>query len=458
MRTLLIRYMVEIFDPSTTRFKVQELVGDVSLHVVDVECILNLDNKGLSASDILIEEGEDIKDRVPPQSLSKSTRNIVIDDVIPYIIKNKSADDDFLRKVVLVLLGTVIAPMSSKLVPKKYYTLVDDVKRICKINGNVFTLHVLFDCVCIVKKHKHVRQWRKGNLDVLQEKVQPVEGDYAFNPNLSLQPLMRNWTEASTTRRDRFDYDNGCGCGNVKIKDNITQEYRVHEPRDLDHGTIQKPNPKPTSATARKSKPAFNPDDMMDVFMNMCIDYMNRQARQIPDQVAEKVLEKLNKEGVMYKPAAVVPSCKNDGHDEVDSFENAMFSENVAPEVVANELMPELIGVDVTFVEIAWRSEKNKGKRVYYNGNLNGLTSEMLRPVLERRWVLDAAHLALRVGHDRHLYPAWRSIYLVDQALARDNPLSSPYNMDSELSRSGADNRVKDEYTLRDKIGPTGLL
>ncbi|KAI5017581.1 hypothetical protein ZWY2020_042469 [Hordeum vulgare] len=140
-----------------------------------------------------------------------------------------------------------------------------------------------------------------------------------------------------------------------KIKDNITQEYRVHEPRDLDHGTIQKPNPKPTSATARKSKPAFNPDDMMDVFMNMCIDYMNRQARQIPDQVAEKVLEKLNKEGVMYKPAAVVPSCKNDGHDEVDSFENAMFSENVAPEVVANELMPELIGVDVTFVEIDCR-------------------------------------------------------------------------------------------------------
>ncbi|KAE8793553.1 hypothetical protein D1007_31838 [Hordeum vulgare] len=119
---------------------------------------------------------------------------------------------------------------------------------------------------------------------------------------------MRNWTAAADTRRDWFDYDNGRGRGNVKIEDNITQEYRAQEPKVLDHGTIQKPKPKPTSATARKSKPAFNLDEMMDVFMNGCINYMNRHRRKIPDQVAEKLLEKLNKEGVMYKPAAVVPS------------------------------------------------------------------------------------------------------------------------------------------------------
>ena len=60
--------------------------------------------------------------------------------------------------------------------------------------------------------------------------------------------------------------------------------------------------------------------------------------------------------------------------------------------------------------------------------------------------------IILRVGHDRHLYPAWRSKYLVDLAKARDNPKPSKYNMDSALSRAGAVRRVRDEYTVRDKV------
>lgn len=134
MRTLLIRYMIENFQASTARFIIQEQVGEVTLGAVDVECIFNLENQGLSASDILTEEGEDMKERVPPQFLSKTSENIVIDNLIEDIIKSKATDDDFLRKVLLVLLGTIIAPMSSKIVPKQYYALVEDVKRISKIN------------------------------------------------------------------------------------------------------------------------------------------------------------------------------------------------------------------------------------------------------------------------------------------------------------------------------------
>ena len=66
MRTLLIRYMIENFQASTGRFIIQEQVGEVTLGAVDVEFIFNLENQGLSASDILTEEGEDIKERVPP--------------------------------------------------------------------------------------------------------------------------------------------------------------------------------------------------------------------------------------------------------------------------------------------------------------------------------------------------------------------------------------------------------
>lgn len=63
------------------------------------------------------------------------------------------------------------------------------------------------------------------------------------------------------------------------------------------------------------------------------------------------------------------------------------------------------------------------------------------------------AHLELRVGHDRHLCQAWRSRYLVDRALAMDNPLSNvKNNRDNTKVRAAAVERVVDEYTVRDKV------
>ncbi|XP_073359727.1 uncharacterized protein [Aegilops tauschii subsp. strangulata] len=550
--------MVEIFDPSKGRFIVQDLVGEVSLGAVDVECILALENDGLSAEGILGEEGEDVKDRVPPQFLSKTTGNIVIDDLIVDITKNKSADDDFLRRVVLVLLGTVLAPMSSKTVPKQYYALVDDVKRISKINWNAFTLRVLLDCLRNVRKGKHLRQWPRGNLALLQylywEKVQPLEGECAFNPSLSMEPLMRNWTEATASRRDKFDYDQGRGRGNIKIEDNITKEYRAQERKVPEP---EKPKMKPAVGAAKKSKLASNADEMMNLIMKWCMDYIRSQMKEIPEQ---RLLEKLNQNGVMYKPAAAAASGNNDADLEVDSFENgppkkkefvykddsdalepvidltqpdepvvnqtnddeektpaklnvdkttkptdecgatpenlglmvgkskgkksaatakeddvisgkrrrtvpkkfespfkldkpgkrsarALFSDNDKEGSVKDDLTPELIDAAVAFVEAAARSEKNMTKRVYYNEHGTSVTVESIRPIIDAY----QTHLALRVGHDRHLCPAWRSKYLVDRAKARDNPKPSKYNMDSALSRAGAVRRVLDEYTVRDK-------
>ncbi|XP_073367804.1 uncharacterized protein [Aegilops tauschii subsp. strangulata] len=585
--------MVEIFDPSKGRFIVQDLVGEVSLGAVDVECILALENHGLSAEGILGEEGEDVKDRVPPQFLSKTTGNIVIDDLIVDITKNKSADDDFLRRVVLVLLGTVLAPMSSKTVPKQYYALVDDVKRISKINWNAFTLRVLLDCLRNVRKGKHLRQWPRGNLALLQylywEKVQPLEGECAFNPSLSMEPLMRNWTEAAASRRDKFDYDQGRGRGNIKIEDNITKEYRAQERKVP---KPEKPKMKPAVGAAKKSKLASNADEMMNLIMKRCMDYIRSQMKEILEQVAERLLEKLNQNGVMYKPAAPAASGNNDADLEVDSFENgppeekkefvykddsdglepvidltqpdepvvnqnnddeektpaklnvdkttkptdecgatpenpwivgnsprpessdidisassidrmvgkskgkksaatakeddvisgkrrrtvpkkfespfkldkpgkrsarALFSDNDMEGSVKDDLTPELIDAAVAFVEAAARCEKNMTKRVYYNERGTSVTVESIRHVLEHTWLADdiidayQTHLALRVGHDRHLCPAWRSKYLVDRAKARDNPKPSKYNMDSALSRAGAVRRVLDEYTVHDK-------
>nr|XP_040252122.2 uncharacterized protein LOC120969110 [Aegilops tauschii subsp. strangulata] len=126
----------------------------------------------------------------------------------------------------------------------------------------------------------------------------------------------------------------------------------------------------------------------------------------------------------------------------------ALFSENHEPEVVADELTPEIIDAVVSFVELAASAEKNKGKKVYYSeGRGISLTSERIRPVIDAYM----GHLELCVGHDRYLCPAWRSKFLVDRAIARDDPLPSSCNMDSALSKAGAVNRVTKEYTVRDK-------
>ena len=60
-------------------------------------------------------------------------------------------------------------------------------------------------------------------------------------------------------------------------------------------------------------------------------------------------------------------------------FHADLFSDNHVPEVVADELMPEIIDALVSFVELAASTEKNKGKKVYYTeGRGISLTSERI--------------------------------------------------------------------------------
>ena len=168
MRTVLLKYMLEVFDKTSQKFIIQNSVGEISVTPVDVECILGLENKGLSGYDIIEEEGEDVKARIPRHFLSKTTGNIVVDELVAYIVTKKEADDDFLRMVILVLIGTVLAPMGTKVIPKVYYALVEDVDRISDINWNAFTLSTLKIHITLVKTGGHIRQWPKGNLAIPQ--------------------------------------------------------------------------------------------------------------------------------------------------------------------------------------------------------------------------------------------------------------------------------------------------
>nr|XP_051212107.1 uncharacterized protein LOC127329669 [Lolium perenne] len=261
MRTILIRFMLDVFDPATGTFEIGDNNGAVSLGFVDVECLLGLVNEGFSAGEILTEEGEDVKHRIPPQFISKSTGNIVIDELIDDIIKSKLADDDFLRRYLY---------------------------------------------------------W---------EKCQPLEGDCAFNPKLSMRPLMRNWNEAAATRRDNFDYEHGRGRGNVKIDENITEEYRMMEPVVPDPVAAHQNNAKPASAVPKK-KQAPKPIDngQTEILINRLTGYLDAQLQKmlatIPALCAQRTLEMFNKEGVTYKPAAAPVSGNMEDQEDVNSFRN----------------------------------------------------------------------------------------------------------------------------------------
>ena len=137
----------------------------------------------------------------------------------------------------------------------------------------------------------------------------------------------------------------------MQIENNITQEYRAQEPKIPYDVPTMKPKTKPANGKAKKSTTAPMSEDLMELLMKRCMDFIHTQMR--PDQVAEvshpifivysmfavlnhasitkfifllqRLLEKMNKSGVMYKPAAAVPSVDNDVDQEVDSFENGPY-------------------------------------------------------------------------------------------------------------------------------------
>ena len=70
----------------------------------------------------------------------------------------------------------------------------------------------------------------------------------------------------------------------MQIEDNITKEYRVQERKVPEP---EKPKMKPAIGAAKKSKLASNADDIMNLIMKRCMDYIRSQMKEIPEQVAE---------------------------------------------------------------------------------------------------------------------------------------------------------------------------
>ena len=93
----------------------------------------------------------------------------------------------------------------------------------------------------------------------------------------------------------------------MQIKNNITQEYRAQEPKIPYNVPTMKPKTKPANENAKKSTTAPMSEDLMELLMKRCMDFIHTQMRQIPDQVSEVSHLKF----ILYSMFAILKPCKH---------------------------------------------------------------------------------------------------------------------------------------------------
>ena len=139
MRKNLLEFMITTYDSTRKRFIIRPNTDGISVLNEDVYDIFGLRNEGDDVSSMIATVQLDAKKIVPNRFLDKRTGLILIDELIKNIVDTQSYDDDFVRRAVLVLMGTVLAPQSTKFVPYRYYKMVEDVNAIKSYNWNDFT-------------------------------------------------------------------------------------------------------------------------------------------------------------------------------------------------------------------------------------------------------------------------------------------------------------------------------
>ncbi|XBJ12039.1 hypothetical protein VPH35_016638 [Triticum aestivum] len=159
--------------------------------------------------------------------------------------------------------------------------------------------------VFLVQKEK--KQPKKYQLVLLKkmylywEKVQPVIGP-KYDPLALLSPLMRNWTEDMAVRRDKYDYEYGRGVG--MIDDNITEEYKLKKIGEEAEKT-KKASTKKSNVTGRRKEGSTSEASSQKPTMDRILSEINelrKEMLRLPELCAQRMIEKLNKTGVLYKP------------------------------------------------------------------------------------------------------------------------------------------------------------
>nr|XP_045086414.1 uncharacterized protein LOC109734371 [Aegilops tauschii subsp. strangulata] len=201
--------------------------------------------------------------------------------------------------------------MSAVSIPKEYYALVHDVKRISTLNFNVFTLRTCLTEIVLILGEGAANNGPK------------------IDPLLLQVPLMKNWTESKAEKRDKYDLENGRGHG--LIDDCITKEYRMKKLADEQAESSKKHSSRKSSVTRKRkvdcvSEVPANLKPFMDRVMNDMKE-IRKELFRMPELCAQRLLEKMNKTGVRYKPGTMAEkegklfgqNSESSGHYDLDS-------------------------------------------------------------------------------------------------------------------------------------------
>ncbi|KAM0848359.1 hypothetical protein ACQ4PT_054428 [Festuca glaucescens] len=280
-RRSILTHMIKAFDAESEKFNLQEDQPAITVKGVDVEEIFGLKDKsvdGLDIDTILFEDGEFSMNEVPSHFLSKSSGSLRIDGLIADAIKSELADDDFLRRAVLVALGTVLAPKSTATVPLEYWAIVKYVKRMKKLNFNGFTRTFLINNIKKLGSGHEMVQWPCGNLALLQ------------------------------------------------IDDDISAKHRreVINTPDIAPTSKRKQSKKAKATTSSMKTPGPVDDTRIELmFEQMMIKLTNhidttisKQMEKCADVSAQKLLKMLNAKGVVYRAGKADMSDDEDQEEE----------------------------------------------------------------------------------------------------------------------------------------------
>ncbi|TVU18718.1 hypothetical protein EJB05_34830, partial [Eragrostis curvula] len=227
MRAALLKFLIDRYSPQDLCFHIG-LNESFSLTHEDVQAITGLKNSGQKIK----APNENISSDSPAiQHISKGVNHegFEISRLEEAIIFQNNVDDDFIRRFVLYVLGTLLIPVSTTHVPLAYYSLVRNVPLISVINWNELTLGFLRANLELFKDGTHGPQWPYGNLALIQycywEKVRPKSSDLFFC--MRKVPLMVNWDEDTAFKRDVYDIAHGRGNGKDNEKCFSTPESKM---------------------------------------------------------------------------------------------------------------------------------------------------------------------------------------------------------------------------------------